>query len=149
MKRRYPQLSEHYTARAHLGIAPRFPTLSVDRPRTCPGHLWSWYPFFHIFLFSIPLTWYARYAPGGKKIPFLSVFNYADDVQAPMRHAPPPPPRVCIWLKLKAAPLYHYFLSCELKFSHFQEKLHVQCKTNFPNFKYETNPRVSFIKILQ
>ena len=27
-----------------------------------------------------------------KKIPFLRVFIYADDVQAPMRHTPPPPP---------------------------------------------------------
>ena len=47
-------------------------------------------PFFflHIFLFSIPLTRYARYAPGGEKIPFLRVFIDAVDVQAPMRHAP-------------------------------------------------------------
>ena len=30
MKRRYPQLSEHHTARAHRGIAPRFPTISAD-----------------------------------------------------------------------------------------------------------------------
>ena len=35
--RRYPQHSEHYTARAHRGITPRFPTLSEDRPWTCPG----------------------------------------------------------------------------------------------------------------
>ena len=53
-------------------------------------------PFFplHIFLFSIPLTRYARYAPGGKKIPFLRVFIDADDVPAPMRHGPPPPPGI-------------------------------------------------------
>ena len=31
-----------------------------------------------------------------KNIPFLHVFIYTDDVQAPMRHAPPPPPRVTL-----------------------------------------------------
>ena len=35
----YPQLSEHYTARAHRGIAPRYPILSADRPQTLPGDL--------------------------------------------------------------------------------------------------------------
>ena len=40
----------------------------------------------HILLFSIPLTRYARYAPGGEKDTLLRVFIDADDVQAPMRH---------------------------------------------------------------
>ena len=71
------------------GIAPKFPTLSADRRWTCPGDLWIWYPFFHIFLFLIPWTRYARYAPGGENIPFLRIFIYTDDVQAPMRHTPP------------------------------------------------------------
>ena len=74
MKRRYPQLSEHDTARAHRGIAPRFPTLSADCPRPCPGDLWIWYPFFHIFLFSIPFTRYAGYVPGGEKDTLFTCF---------------------------------------------------------------------------
>ena len=41
--------SEHNTVRAHRGIAPKFPTLSADRPRTCPGDLWISYPFFSYF----------------------------------------------------------------------------------------------------
>ena len=72
MKRRYPQLSDHDTAHAHRGIAPKFPTLSADRPQTCPEDLWIWYPFFHIFLFSIPVT---RYAPGGEKDTLFTRFN--------------------------------------------------------------------------
>ena len=77
------------TPRAHRGIAPRFPTLSADRPRTYPGYLWIWYPFYSYFPVFDTLT---RYVPGGEKIPFLRVFIDSDDVQAPMRHAPPPPP---------------------------------------------------------
>ena len=52
--------------------------------------------FLHIFLFSIPLTRYAQYAPGGEKEFFLNVllrvFIYADDVQVQWDMLPPPPP---------------------------------------------------------
>ena len=85
MKRRYPQLSEHYTARAHRGIAPRFPTLSADRPRTCPGDLWIWYPFFHIFLFSRPLN---ALCAGCKKDTLFTRFYWRGWCTGP----PPPPP---------------------------------------------------------
>ena len=121
MKRRYPQLSEYDTVRAHRGIAPKFPTLFADRTRTCPGDLWIWYPCFSSY-FPVFDTLNAIRAFNtrrvAKMIPFFtrfylrgwyiykrlsnnneiiknqsSKFN-ADDVQglqAPMRHAPPPP----------------------------------------------------------
>ena len=92
MKRRHPQLSEHYTARAHRGIAPRFPTLSADCPWTCPRDLWIWYPFFHIFLFSIPLTRYARYEPGGEKDTLFTRFYWRGWCTGPNETCPPPPP---------------------------------------------------------
>ena len=88
MKRRYPRLSEHYTARAHQarGIAPRFPTLSAD----CPRDLWIGYPFFlHIFLFSIPLTRYARYQPGGEKDTLFTRFYWRGWCTGPNETCPP------------------------------------------------------------
>ena len=58
---------------AHRCIAPKFPTLSADRPWTCLGDLWIWY---YIFLFSIPLTRYARYAPGGEIDTLFTRFSW-------------------------------------------------------------------------
>ena len=72
---------------AHRGIAPRFPTLSANRPRTCTGDLWIWYPFFHIFLFSIPL---ARYAPGGEKDTLFTRFYWRGWCTGPNETCPPP-----------------------------------------------------------
>ena len=44
------------TPRVRTGVSPRkFPTLScADRPRTCPGDLWIWYPFFIFSCFRYP-----------------------------------------------------------------------------------------------
>ena len=54
----------------------------------CEFHILFFSSYFTV-QFSISLTRYARYAPGGEKqIPFLRVFIYADGVQDPMRHAP-------------------------------------------------------------
>ena len=67
MKRLYPQLSEHYTARAHRDIAPRF---TIPFPRIVHGPVRGIYEFdtlFSYFPVSIPLTRNARYAPDGEK----------------------------------------------------------------------------------
>ena len=74
----HAQLSEHGTVRAHRGIAPKFHTLSADHPRTyLSGGSVNLIPFFfHIFLFSIPLMRYARYAPGGEKDTLFTRFYW-------------------------------------------------------------------------
>ena len=82
----------------HRGITPKFPTLSADRQQTCPGDLWIWYhfpPFFHIFLFSIPLTRYASYTPGGEKdtSTLFTCFYLRRWCTGPNETFPPPPPR--------------------------------------------------------
>ena len=51
--------------------------------------LWIWYPFFHIFLFSIPLT---RYAPGGEKDTLFTRFYWRGWCTGPNETCPPPPP---------------------------------------------------------
>ena len=85
----------------HRGITgvslPDFPTLSADRPRTCPGDLWIWYNFFHIFLFSIPLTRYARYAAGGEIDTLFTRFYWRGWCTGPNETClKSPPPR--IWM---------------------------------------------------
>ena len=72
------------------GIAPRFPTLSADCPRTCLGDLWIWYPFFHIFLFTIHLTRYARYAPSGEKDTLFTRFYWCGWCTGPNETCPSP-----------------------------------------------------------
>ena len=67
-----------------------FPTLSTDCPWTCPGVLWFWCTlFFHIFLFSIPLT---RYTLGGKKDTLFTRFHLPRWCTGPQWDMPPPPP---------------------------------------------------------
>ena len=52
----------------------------------------NWYPFFPYFpVFDTLNAIRALRAWWRKRYPFLRVFIYADDIQAPMRHAPPPP----------------------------------------------------------
>ena len=76
-----------YDTQSSLNSTP-FVCTGVSLPNVLPfprivrgpvqGDLWFWLPLLHIFLFSIPLTRYARHAPGtgavAKKIPFLRVF---------------------------------------------------------------------------
>ena len=52
-------------------------------------------PFFHIFLFSIPLTRgtrYARYEPGGEKDTLFTRFYWRGWYTGPNETCPPPPP---------------------------------------------------------
>ena len=76
--RRLPQLSEHDRS-----------TNFIPFPRSCPGKLWIWYHIFEISpVFDTLNAIRALRAWLAKKIPFLRVLIYADDVQAPMRHTP-------------------------------------------------------------
>ena len=72
-------------------------------PRTCLGRSVNLIPFLHIFLFSIPLTLYARYAPGGEKDTLFYTFLLTRMLSRPQWDMPPPPPpppechyKVCI-----------------------------------------------------
>ena len=51
--------------------------------------LWIWYPFFHIFLFSIPVTRYARYAPGGEIDTLFTRFYWRGWCTGPNETCPP------------------------------------------------------------
>ena len=77
------------TPRVRTGLSlPDFLyTLSAD----CPRNLWIWYLFFlHIFLFSIPLTRYARYEPGGEKDTLFTRFYWRGCCTGPNETCPPP-----------------------------------------------------------
>ena len=93
MKRRYPQLSEHYTARAHRGVSlPDF----LPFPRIVHGPVRGICEFdtlfFIFFLFSIPLTRYTHYAPGGEIDTLLTRFYRRGWCTGPNETCPPPPP---------------------------------------------------------
>ena len=81
-----------YTARAHRGIAPRFPIYPFRGSSAVSGGFVNLIPFF-FFLFSIPLTWYARYEPGGKKDTIFTRFYRRGWCTGPNETCPPPPPR--------------------------------------------------------
>ena len=49
-------------------------------------------PFFHIFLFSIPLTRYARYLPGGEIDTLFTCFYWRGWCTGPNETCAPPPP---------------------------------------------------------
>ena len=98
------------TPRVRTGVSPRkCPTLSADRPRTCPGggtRSVNLIPFFHVFLFSIPLTRYARYAPGGEIDTLFTRLYWRGWCTGPDETCPPPPPP---GLCLVPASVYIYF----------------------------------------
>ena len=86
------QLSEHYTARAHRGIASQISYPFRGSSAGLSEGSVNLIPFFHIFLFSIPLTRYARYAPGGEMDTLFTRFYWRGWCTGPNETCPPPPP---------------------------------------------------------
>ena len=104
-------------------ISYPFPGLSADLFAESVNLI----PFFHIFLFSIPLTRYARYEPGGKKDTLFTRFYWRGWCTGPNETCPPPPPGLCLckWLFLPGPPPppdksgdpFFFFFACWQLFS--------------------------------
>ena len=83
----------HKSTRVRTGVSPRtFPTSFRGSSAGLSEGSVNLIPFFHIFLFSIPLTRYARYAPGGEIDTLFTRFYWRGWCTGPNETCPPPPP---------------------------------------------------------
>ena len=93
MKRRYPQLCEQDTVRAHRAIAPKFPTLSTDVRgpfrRICEFDTLFFPPYFPVFDTLNAIR--ALRAGWQKQYPFYA-FLFTRMMYRPQWDMPPPPP---------------------------------------------------------